>query len=120
MAKAENHPKPKKRAKKSAKLVDVTEGLSPMNLNAAGIAVGSAEHYLAVPIGRSTSGAEVRLLHRGAVSHGEVAVGLGREVGGDASQRRLLDRALPDSGRTRSRGQGDQRALYPEVARGQE
>jgi hypothetical protein len=52
MAKAENHPKPKKRAKKSAKLVDVTEGLSPMNLNAAGIAVGSAEHYVAVPIGR--------------------------------------------------------------------
>jgi transposase len=52
MAKAENHSKPKKRAKNSAKLVDVTEGLSPMNLNAAGIAVGSAEHYVAVPIGR--------------------------------------------------------------------
>jgi hypothetical protein len=52
MAKAENHPKPKKRAKKSVKLVDVTEGLSPMNLNAAGIAVGSGEHYVAVPIGR--------------------------------------------------------------------
>jgi hypothetical protein len=52
MAKAENHPKPKKRAKKSAKLVDVIEGLRPMNLNAAGIAVGSAEHYVAVPIGR--------------------------------------------------------------------
>jgi hypothetical protein len=35
MAKAENNPKPKKRAKKSAQLVDVTEGLSPMNLDAA-------------------------------------------------------------------------------------
>jgi hypothetical protein len=33
-------------------LVDVTEGLSPMNPNAAGIAVGSAEQYVAVPIGR--------------------------------------------------------------------
>jgi transposase len=52
MAKAENHPKPRKRGRKSAKLVDVTEGLSPMNLNAAGIDVGSAEHYVAVPIGR--------------------------------------------------------------------
>jgi transposase len=78
MAKAENHPKPKKRAKKSAKLVDVTKGLSPMNLNAAGIAVGSAEHYVAVPIGRDIhSGAEVRLLHRGLVSHGEVAADCG-------------------------------------------
>ena len=92
-----------------------------MNLNAAGIAVGSAEHYVAVPIRRDPHpvqkfGSFTAELYRMV----KWLLDLGREVGGDASQRRLLDRALPDSGRTRSRGQGDQRALYPEVARGQE
>ena len=33
---------------------DSLEGLPPLNLNAAGIDVGSAEHYVAVPPGRGT------------------------------------------------------------------
>src|SRR6266853_3363795 len=37
--------------KKDAK-ADATEGLPPLNLHAAGIDVGSAEHYVAVPVDR--------------------------------------------------------------------
>src|SRR5712691_13024263 len=37
--------------KKDAK-ADATEGLPPLNLHAAGIDVGSAEHYVAVPLDR--------------------------------------------------------------------
>jgi len=39
---------PGKRKKDGAK-GDATEGLPPLNLDAAGIDVGSAEHYVAVP-----------------------------------------------------------------------
>jgi hypothetical protein len=35
--------------KSSAAKADATEGLPPLNLHAAGIDVGSAEHYVAVP-----------------------------------------------------------------------
>ena len=46
-------PKAKKGARRnSRKQKDVTEGLPPLNLNAAGIDVGNAEHYVAVPPGR--------------------------------------------------------------------
>src|SRR5260370_29053476 len=45
---------PKQRSKRSetARNVDATEGLPPLNVNAAGIDVGSAEHYVAVPTDR--------------------------------------------------------------------
>jgi transposase len=43
-----------KQPKKAKRPVDVTEGLSPINLNTAGIDVGNAEHYVAVPLGRDT------------------------------------------------------------------
>ncbi len=39
----------KQRGKKTRKKKDVLEGLPPLNLNAAGIDVGSAEHHVAVP-----------------------------------------------------------------------
>ena len=42
---------PGKRKKDGAK-GDATEGLPPLNLDAAGIDVGSAEHYVAVPLDR--------------------------------------------------------------------
>jgi len=46
-------PKAKKGARRnSRKPKEVTEGLPPLNLNAAGIDVGNAEHYVAVPPGR--------------------------------------------------------------------
>ena len=46
-------PKGRKRARRNSRQrKDVTEGLPPLNLNAAGIDVGSAEHYVAVPPGR--------------------------------------------------------------------
>ena len=38
--------------KKGGVKADVTEGLPPLNLHAAGIDVGSAEHYVAVPLDR--------------------------------------------------------------------
>ena len=41
--------------------VDPTRGLPPLNLNAAGIDVGSAEHWVAVPPGRDTE--TVRCFH---------------------------------------------------------
>ena len=44
--------------KKANKKVDVTEGLPPLNLNAAGIDVGNAEHYVAVPPGRDAEPVE--------------------------------------------------------------
>jgi len=48
--------KAKKRASKKPgkknKKKDVLEGLPPLNLNAAGIDVGNAEHTVAVPPGR--------------------------------------------------------------------
>jgi hypothetical protein len=47
-------PKAKKRASKKPgrKKKEVLEGLPPLNLNAAGIEVGNAEHTVAVPPGR--------------------------------------------------------------------
>lgn len=46
-------PKARKGARRnSQKRKDVTEGLPPLNLNAAGIDVGNAEHTVAVPPGR--------------------------------------------------------------------
>lgn len=48
-------PKTEKREKKKGGgKKEVTEGLPPLNLNAAGIDVGNAEHYVAVPPGRVT------------------------------------------------------------------
>src|SRR5437016_11821245 len=44
-----NHPKPPSKPRKSTRKMDPTEGLPPLNLNAAGIDVGSAEHHVAVP-----------------------------------------------------------------------
>src|SRR5664279_294677 len=41
-------PKQGSKRRKTAGNVDVTEGLPPLNVNAAGIDVGSAEHYVAV------------------------------------------------------------------------
>ncbi len=52
MARLGNNSNARKRGKKAGKCLDVTEGLSAINLNAAGIDVGSAEHYVAVPLGR--------------------------------------------------------------------
>ena len=50
------------RKKASATLkADPTQGLPPLNLNAAGIDVGSAEHWVAVPPGRDTEA--VRCFH---------------------------------------------------------
>ena len=44
-----NHPKPRSKPRKTTRKMDPTEGLPPLNLNAAGIDVGSAEHHVAVP-----------------------------------------------------------------------
>jgi transposase len=52
MAKAGNLPKDQKAGKQRSKVVDATDGLSPIRENVAGIDVGSAEHYVAVPVGR--------------------------------------------------------------------
>ena len=46
-------PKQGSKRKKTVGNVDVTEGLPPLNVNAAGIDVGSAEHYVAVPTDRT-------------------------------------------------------------------
>ena len=40
------------RTKKEGQKADELEGLPPLNRNAAGIDVGSAEHHVAVPAGR--------------------------------------------------------------------
>ena len=45
-------PKQRSKRRKTAGNVDATDGLSPLNVNAAGIDVGSAEHYVAVPTDR--------------------------------------------------------------------
>jgi transposase len=42
-------PKQRSKRRKANRKVDPTEGLPPLNVNAAGIDVGSAEHYVAVP-----------------------------------------------------------------------
>jgi transposase len=62
-------PKPRKSRKKESPKVDLTAGLEPLNLHAAGIDVGSAEHYVAVPVGRDphpvqTFGSFTADLHR--------------------------------------------------------
>lgn len=62
-------PKPRKSRKKWSPKVDVTAGLEPIHPHAAGIDVGSAEHYVAVPIGRDphpvqTFGSFTADLHR--------------------------------------------------------
>jgi transposase len=46
-------PKARKKSAKRQQPPDPTAGLPPLNLNAAGIDVGSAEHYVAVPPDRS-------------------------------------------------------------------
>jgi transposase len=61
--------KPRKFRKKSSKAIDVTTGLEAIHLNAAGIDVGSAEHCVAVPVGRDpqpvqTFGSFTADLHR--------------------------------------------------------
>jgi transposase len=61
--------KPRKFRKKSSKAIEVTAGLEAIHLNAAGIDVGSAEHYVAVPVGRDprpvqTFGSFTADLHR--------------------------------------------------------
>ena len=45
-------PKARKSRKKLALKVDVTAGLEALHHHAAGIDVGNAEHYAAVPVGR--------------------------------------------------------------------
>jgi transposase len=45
-------PKQRSKRRKTAGKVDPTEGLSPLNRNAAGIDIGSADHYVAVPTDR--------------------------------------------------------------------
>jgi transposase len=55
--------------KRRSQKVDLTEGLDPINPHAAGIDVGSAEHYVAVPVGRDphpvqTFGSFTADLHR--------------------------------------------------------
>lgn len=52
MTRPSKPPKTEKKAKQAPPLVDVTEGLTPVNPNSAGIDVGNAEHYVAVPVGR--------------------------------------------------------------------
>jgi hypothetical protein len=48
---------PKEARRKAGKeKPDVLEGLPPLNLNAAGIDVGNAEHTVAVPPGRDARG----------------------------------------------------------------
>ena len=55
------------------------EGLSALNRNAAGIDVGNAEHYVAVPgRARSRASANVRKLHGGPASHGAMVEGVRR------------------------------------------
>ena len=62
-------PRPRKSRKRRSQKVDLTTGLQPINLHAAGIDVGSAEHYVAVPVGRDphpvqTFGSFTADLHR--------------------------------------------------------
>ncbi len=45
-------PKPRKSRKKRSQKVDLTAGLEAIHPHAAGVDVGSAEHYVAVPVGR--------------------------------------------------------------------
>lgn len=61
--------KPRKSRKKPCKQVDLTAGLEAIHLHAAGIDVGNAEHYVAVPVGRDaqpvqTFGSFTADLHR--------------------------------------------------------
>jgi transposase len=62
-------PKPRKSRKKRSQKTDVTAGLEAIHPHAAGIDVGSAEHYVAVPVGRDphpvqTFGSFTADLHR--------------------------------------------------------
>jgi transposase len=62
-------PRPRKSRKRRSQKVDLTTELQPINLHAAGIDVGSAEHYVAVPVGRDphpvqTFGSFTADLHR--------------------------------------------------------
>jgi len=52
-------PKQRSKRRKTAGNVDATEGLPPLNVNAAGIDVGSAEHYVAVPTDRDAEPVQV-------------------------------------------------------------
>lgn len=61
--------KPRKSRKKQSQPVDLTAGLEAIHLHAAGIDVGNAEHYVAVPVGRDaqpvqTFGSFTADLHR--------------------------------------------------------
>ncbi|MGC1647677.1 MAG: IS110 family transposase [Candidatus Sulfotelmatobacter sp.] len=49
---ADDARKTKQQRNQTRRVIDVTEGLSQVNWDAAGIDVGSAEHYVAVPVGR--------------------------------------------------------------------
>jgi transposase len=62
-------PRPRKSRKRRSQKVDLTTELQPINRHAAGIDVGSAEHYVAVPVGRDphpvqTFGSFTADLHR--------------------------------------------------------
>ena len=69
MSKAKKGASKKPGKKNKNKKKDVLEGLPPLNLNAAGIDVGNAEHTVAVPPGRDpqpvrTFGSFTADLHR--------------------------------------------------------
>lgn len=65
---------PGKRKKDGAK-ADATEGLPPLNLHAAGIDVGSAQHYVAVPPDRDAEPEKVRQFHSRPPSDGALVEG---------------------------------------------
>ena len=75
------------------------EGLSQLNLNAAGIDVGATSHFVAVPADRAAAaGARVRGLHGGPVPSGGLAGGVWRGDGGHGVHRGVLDTAVRGAG----------------------
>ena len=67
------------------------EGLPQLKRNAAGLDVGSAAHYFAVPAGRD---AELVQEFGSFTPDGAMAEGLQSRDGGDAGYRRVLDGAV--------------------------
>ena len=77
------------------------EGLSQLNLNAAGIDVGATSHYVAVPADRAEQPVQrVRGLHGGPVPSGGLVGPVRRGHRGHGVHRRVLDTAVRGAGRT--------------------
>src|SRR5438552_9017140 len=93
------------------------EALPPLNPNAAGIDVGNAEHYVAVPAGRDAEpvqkfGSFTADLHRMA----QWLKVCGIQTSGDAGDGSVLDSAVSDIGRPRIGCERGQRSSHQDAA----